>query len=504
MSSDSGSRPSSQPDRPDRDSWFDDVFGRRDRSGDGDPASSPTAADPRGSDPAEGWDPFGGPPTQELPAFGDLGGPTSETRPSWVSGGVSSHPDGFGGPPGPVATGGHPGWGAPSSGPVGWSYPTAVDPRVTAPAAFAPAPRRPRRRGTVARTVAVAALVALVVGGAAGYGGYRLGARDLPVAGPSLASPAGTGSAAPRSSAVAVARAVLPSTVTIQVTGAAGTGTGSGFVYDDRGHILTNNHVVSAGGGDGRLLIELSDGTSVIGSVVGRSPSYDLAVVRVDDASRLTPVRFGDSDAVQVGETALAVGSPLGLGGTVTEGIISATHRPVAVDENSDADAPSAYIDALQTDAAINPGNSGGPLVDDSGRVIGVNSAILTLGSGTGSQQSGNIGLGFAIPIDQARTVAAELISRGVATYPVLGAGVTDGQTDAGAVLQSVEPGQPAAQAGLQVGDVVTALDGRRVSRAQELIVAVRSHRPGDRVSVTYDRGGVTARTTVTLGSREG
>jgi putative serine protease PepD len=195
----------------------------------------------------------------------------------------------------------------------------------------------------------------------------------------------------------------------------------------------------------------------------------------------------------------IAVGSPLGLPGTVTQGIVSADNRPVVVNEDN-ADSPTAYIDAIQTDAPINPGNSGGPLVDAAARVIGVNSAILTLGSS--SAQSGSIGLGFAIPINQAKTIADLLIEKGTATYPVLGAKVQNGS--GGVQLTSVDAGGPARKAGLRVGDVVTKIDGRRVTAMEELIVSIRTRRPGQVVVLDYTRGSTRATARVTLGGKEG
>ena len=218
---------------------------------------------------------------------------------------------------------------------------------------------------------------------------------------------------------MAVAKKVVPSTVMIKV----GRGTGSGFVLDAKGRIVTNNHVV-AGAADGTSIrVVFADGRRQRAKLLGRSPSYDIAVIKVKPSGSLHPVEVGDSARTQVGESVIAVGSPLGLPGTVTQGIVSARHRPVVVNVGNDADSPTAYIDAIQTDAPINPGNSGGPLVDGGARIIGVNSAILTMGSAQGGQ-TGNIGLGFAIPINQANAIGRLLIKKGRATYPVIGANV--------------------------------------------------------------------------------
>jgi putative serine protease PepD len=210
----------------------------------------------------------------------------------------------------------------------------------------------------------------------------------------------------------------------------------------------------------------------------------------------LQPIELGDSEHVQVGEPVIALGSPLGLSGTVTEGIVSARNRPVIVNETSDADAPSAYINAIQTDAQINPGSSGGPLVDAGGRVIGVNSAILTFG------QSRNIGLGFAIPINQAASIADQLIKKGKATYPVIGANVADAPS--GVELTAVDPKGPAATAGLRAKDLITKVDAQNVNTMEELIVTIRTRRPGDVVVLDYARGTSRAQARVTLGGKEG
>src|SRR5829696_5854329 len=299
----------------------------------------------------------------------------------------------------------------------------------------APAPK-PR---SAALLIIAAAATALLVGSGAGYGGALLAGRGtdrdqaapsasvqssapvptISTGGPSPGPPA----AKPGQGTVEVANAVLSGTVMIE----AGDGTGSGFVFDGSGRIMTNNHVVAAAEG-GRLRVVLANGRRVNATIVGRSPSYDLAVIQVK-TSGLKPLVVGDSRASRVGEPVIAVGSPLGLAGTVTSGIVSARDRPVVVQETENADAPVAYINAIQTDAPINPGNSGGPLVDSSARVIGVNSAILTLG--TSRTESGSIGLGFAIPINQAAEIGKLLIKNGKATYPILGANVEQAEGDA-------------------------------------------------------------------------
>jgi putative serine protease PepD len=295
---------------------------------------------------------------------------------------------------------------------------------------------------------------------------------------------------------VAVAKRALPGTVTIQV----GRSTGSGFLIDDQGRILTNNHVVANAPSGATIRVNFTDGRRQTATLVGRSPSYDLAVIQVKPAGYLRPIELGNSDTIQVGEPVLAIGAPLGLPGSVTQGIVSAQNRPVVVESVGDADAPFAFIDGIQTDASINPGNSGGPLVDARARVVGITSAILTRGSS--NQQTGNIGLGFAIPINQAKTIGDLLIKDGKSTYPVIGASLQE--VTGGLALSTVEDNGPASRGGLRVGDRITKINDRRVSATEELIVEIRTHRPGEKVVLEYVRGGRNARATVTLGGREG
>jgi putative serine protease PepD len=250
--------------------------------------------------------------------------------------------------------------------------------------------------------------------------------------------------------------------------------------------------------------VHFTDGSTSTGQIVGTSPAYDLAVVKVARTG-LPVAPLGNSDDVVVGDLCIAVGSPLGLAGTVTSGIISATHRPVTTGPaDTSTGAQSSYLSALQTDAAINPGNSGGPLVDAQGRVIGVNSAIATL-SASGTGQSGSIGLGFSIPINQARRIAEQLIQRGYATFPVIGANLDPTYTGPGVRLQTVTAGGGADRSGLRAGDIVVSVDGSPVSAADELIVAIRSKLPGDSLRIGYQRGGSGVRTvTVILGQERG
>jgi putative serine protease PepD len=300
-------------------------------------------------------------------------------------------------------------------------------------------------------------------------------------------------------SVAGIAARVLPSVVSISTDSANGSSTGSGFVIDSSGYILTNNHVVEAAAMAGATIsVTLNSGKTVGATIVGRDTSYDLAIVKIAIAN-LPALQFGDSDKIQVGDSVIAVGSPLGLSGTVTSGIISAKNRAVTADGSS---GESSFINALQTDAAINPGNSGGPLVDSTGAVIGVNSAIASLGSSYGSQP-GSIGLGFAIPINQARKTADQLIKTGKSTYPVVGISLDMGYTGLGAKIANsvsgVREGGPAAKAGLKVGDVITAFDGKTINSADELIVAVRAKNVGDHVKLRYLRAGIAHDAAVTL-----
>ena len=301
-------------------------------------------------------------------------------------------------------------------------------------------------------------------------------------------------------SIAAIAAKVSPSVVSITVSTPSGGDTGSGFFIASNGYILTNNHVVSAAAnGNGNIRANLVNGKSYPAALVGRDVAYDLAVIKIDvtDAPAL---QLGNSDAIQVGDGVIAIGSPLGLAGTVTSGIISAKNRAVT---SGSGTGESSFINALQTDAAINPGNSGGPLVDMSGAVIGINSAIASLGSSfTG--QSGSIGLGFAIPINQAKKTADQLIKSGVATYPVMGLQLTTNFTGVGAQIATVTQGYPAAKAGILPGDVITAIDDKNVNSSDEAIVIVRSHSVGDRIKVRFARNGVSKEVTLTLVAAKG
>jgi putative serine protease PepD len=308
--------------------------------------------------------------------------------------------------------------------------------------------------------------------------------------------------------ATAAAAKAAPSVVTVYVSSGSGSGSGSGVVLTHDGYVLTNNHVVTLdGNGTGATVqVRTSDGTLYGASIVGTDPASDLAVVRLNGASGLTPATFADSDKVQVGDVAVAIGAPLGLSNTVTDGIISATGRAVATGSTQN---DSTVIDALQTDAAINPGNSGGALVNGAGEVVGINTAIATVAAGNpGSQsQSGNIGVGFAIPSNTAQRIGQEIVKTGSATHAYLGVSArtqADGgnsELGTGANIVSVESGSAAAGAGLQPGDVITAVGDRPVTSSTELTAAIRSKAPGSKVPLTVRRGSGTQTVRVTLGS---
>ena len=366
-----------------------------------------------------------------------------------------------------------------------------------------PAPLARKGRGGLVASVAATALVAGLVGGI--VGAHVDG--DSTAVSSSLDGTSSTSvqASSPRSYA-AIAAKVLPSVVNIDVAGSGESDTGTGVVIRSDGYILTNNHVVAAAKDGGRIRVTFSDGSETSASITGTDPASDLAVIRVH-RSNLKPAAFGDSGAVRVGDPVLAIGSPLGLSGSVTSGIVSALNRPVTTTTDTGnqffggGSSTTAVISAIQTDAAINPGNSGGPLVNAAGQVIGINSAIASLGSDFGGQ-SGNIGVGFAIPIDQARDVARQLIATGKASHPLLGVEIADVTTNSGAnevLVRGLQAGGPAAAAGIHKGDVITAIDGTSVDSTEALIAAVRTHQPGDDVRVTYERDGSRHTVTVTL-----
>ncbi|CAM5574614.1 PDZ domain-containing protein OS=Streptomyces cyaneofuscatus OX=66883 GN=G3I52_23395 PE=3 SV=1 [Streptomyces cyaneofuscatus] len=391
-----------------------------------------------------------------------------------------------------------------------WGAPGQPLTQVGPPAGTEPGSRKNRRGGAFAGMLLLA-LVASGIGGGVGAYVERTGGLttvELPQASHD------NGDRAPESVA-GIAASALPSVVTLHVSGTAESGTGTGFVLDARGHILTNNHVVAPAGSSGDITVTFSSGETAAAELVGKDSGYDLAVVRVKGVSGLKPLPLGNSDNVRVGDPVVAIGAPFDLSNTVTSGIISAKQRPITAGGEKGDGSDISYVDALQTDAPINPGNSGGPLVDTQAHVIGINSAIRAADSGKGTErggQSGSIGLGFAIPINQGKRVAEELINTGKATHPVIGVTLDMKFTGDGAKVgekgpedgPAVTKGGPAAKAGIRSGDVITEVQGQRVHSGEELIVKIRAHRPGDRLELRLTRGGEERSVTLTLGSASG
>ncbi|MEU7314081.1 trypsin-like peptidase domain-containing protein [Streptomyces sp. NPDC007083] len=485
----------------------------------GEPAAAPAAC----PEPLHGVDPYSTPP---------YGGPGPWAPAPPVQRPPVTPPHGVALPPGSTT----PPHGVPAEGSGSAAVPP-VDPRSTgAPESGGPTrgpepqpvpqpavppipprpPARPRPRG---RRIALGALVlALVAGGAGGLIGAYI-ERNGSVSDIELPrTAAAEGGARPKGSIAGIARQTLPGVVTLHARGGGAEATGTGFVLDRRGHILTNHHVVEgaegAEGADG-VRVTFDGGQTATGEVVGGDAGYDLAVVQVSHVSGLTPLPLGDSDAVRVGDPVIAFGAPFDLAGTVTTGIVSATERPITAG-GGEPGSELSYVNALQTDAPMNPGNSGGPLVDARGRVVGVNSAIRGAGGApglSGGEGGGSVGLGFAIPVNQARRIAEELINEGRATHPVIGVSLDMQYEGEGARIGgtggrgAVVPGGPADRAGLAAGDVITEVGGKPVTGGEELIVRIRSHRPGEKLELTVLGGGAEgARRTVrvTLGSATG
>jgi putative serine protease PepD len=373
------------------------------------------------------------------------------------------------------------------------------------PGAEEPTKRRWRLRQLSLTAALVLLFAALLTGISGGVVGYLAASRIAPA----LLDPDATLSQVsppitrPPGSIADIARRVLPTVVSIEVRSPAGSGTGSGVVIDKAGYVLTNNHVISAvASGRGSLRVLFSDQSAADARVVGRDPKTDLAVLKVEKPG-ITVAALGDSSKIAVGDPVIAVGSPLGLAGTVTSGIVSALNRPVRLGGRggSSGSDTNAVINAIQTDAPINPGNSGGALVDGAGALVGINSAIASLSTGQG--QSGSIGLGFAIPINEARDIAQQLIRTGKVQHATLGVtarSVTDGARD-GALVESVTAGSAAAKAGIRAGDVITRVADQLVGGADDLVVQIRTRKVGEKVELTYVRGGRTATATVTLQS---
>jgi putative serine protease PepD len=294
-----------------------------------------------------------------------------------------------------------------------------------------------------------------------------------------------------------IAELVSPSVVSIEVSSATGGGTGSGSIIRNNStisYIVTNNHVIEDAANGGTIEVELNNGEVLAGTIVGRDSEYDLAVVSVRKGN-LPVIAQGDSSAVSIGDAVVAFGSPLGLSGTVTSGIVSALNRPVTVGSGNIA----SYIDAIQTDAAINQGNSGGPLVDSQGRIVGINSVIASLGNGS---TAGNIGIGFSIPFNQAKRIIEEIITTGKSTKPIFGVSFDSTFTGNGARIQALTPGKGAEKAGIPVNSIIKSIDGFKVNNAVSAIVRIRAKAPGDQITVIAELPNGTSRTyTVTLDS---
>ncbi|MBW3601876.1 MAG: trypsin-like peptidase domain-containing protein [Actinobacteria bacterium] len=394
-----------------------------------------------------------------------------------------------------------------------------TDPRATSdgddasadrvPATYPPIPSAPPARARSGRglagTLGVAAAAGLVAAVCTavlllvllevGPGATTGGREARPVRAPSVAVEGG----ADLGRVAAVADAVLPTVVQVDVRGGAGSGNGSGFVYRSDGYVVTNHHVVE---GAGSIEVVFADGRRGPGSLVGVDPATDLAVVRVDRRG-VGAIQRGDSSNLRVGELAVAIGSPFGLEGTVTAGVVSAVDRPLSLSGHGSRRL--SLPNVIQTDAPINPGNSGGPLVGADARLIGVNSAIIARGG-----VPANAGVGFAVPVDTVVEVADELIAHGVVRHPYLGiegesltpAMARRRQVDGGALVRDVQPGTPAAEVGLRPDDVITAVDGDTVASMEELVEIIGEREVGEGVRITYSRDGATTTVTARLAER--
>lgn len=380
-------------------------------------------------------------------------------------------------------------------------------PPYESPVATTPEP--PRRKRRAGRLVAAATGIVLLsgasaAGGAAIYAALEDDGRNPAVTtGTALDRPATSSQGT--SDITAVAEAVLPATVMINVAGRGASGTGTGIVISEDGDILTNNHVVEAAADGGTITVAFNDGTNAPAEIVGRDVATDVAVIKARGVEGLPTATLGDSAAVKVGQTVVAIGSPFGLESTVTEGIVSALNRPVSPGDGSGVQQrTTTTFPAIQTDAAINPGNSGGPLVNLEGHVIGINSAINTGGSGSGS-----VGLGFAIPINLVNNVATQILAGKVVEHAqigvtVRGATADDRITAIGAEIAEVNAGSAGEKAGLRAGDVVTKVDGNPISSNEALVATVRGYKPGDTITLTVLRDGESLEIDVRLGSDNG
>ncbi|MEV7631335.1 trypsin-like peptidase domain-containing protein [Microbacterium sp. NPDC089318] len=520
---------------------------------------------------ASAQNPPSGAPGQHVPShFGSE--PTGSERAPWQpptppQPGASTPEGGPGQPLADQPRQGQPPYGQPPYGQPAYGQPPYVQPRPPQPTAPHPSADQPtltldpaliggptgatasgagthgdpQKKSGGPVKVAGLILAAALVGGVAGFGGSALGTAvfDRPASqsatGPQSVTVNNPGSV---NETTAIASEVLPSVVTIEVAGSNESGSGSGVILDKEGHVLTNTHVVTLGGAaaDPTIRVTTSDGRIYEASVVGTDPVYDLAVIKLEDAKDLTPIEFADSGKLNVGDTAVAVGAPLGLSNSVTTGIVSALNRSIEVassalpddsaqqpdseGEQGDSGNPfqfdipgmgqqqakqSISIAVIQTDAAINPGNSGGALVDSKGSLIGINVAIATAGGSSASSEAGSIGLGFAIPSNIAQRVADEIIADGAATHGLLGATVRDassvqGASVAGAVIDTPTPGGAAAEAGLKRGDIVTKFNGVPIAGASDLTAQVRAAAADSDAKLSYVRSGKTYEAEVTLG----
>ncbi|BBY24776.1 S1C family serine protease [Mycobacterium stomatepiae] len=447
--------------------------------------------------------------------FGDTGAGSipSGTGPGRIPGGTGAGPI-------PGGTGAGPIPGGAGSGPIPGMLPPMGPPR----------PEKRSRAGLLVAGALAVAVVSAGIGGAAAtvveLGTHSTGSSRI--GGPSGATPGVPAANMPPGTVEQVAAKVVPSVVMLETDLGRASEEGSGVILSSDGLILTNNHVIAAaagppkgpsapgtptpgsptpgspppGGPAPKTTVTFSDGRTAPFTVVGADPTSDIAVIRVQGVSGLTPIALGSSSDVRVGQPVIAIGSPLGLSGTVTTGIISALNRPVST--TGESGNQNTVLDAIQTDAAINPGNSGGALVNLQGQLVGINSAIATLGSDSPDAQSGSIGLGFAIPVDQAKRIADELISTGKASHASLGVQVTSDKGTPGAKVVEVVQGGAAANAGVPKNVVVTKVDDRPISSADALVAAVRSKAPGDKVTLTFqDPGGGSRTVQVTLGKAD-
>ncbi|WES65075.1 trypsin-like peptidase domain-containing protein [Microbacter sp. GSS18] len=487
------------------------------------------------------------PPVPPAPQ-GGWAAPTPPPPPpaGYAPGAAYAHPQGYAPPAGTgAAPSAHP---APAPGYTGAAFTGAFGPatatadaQATTPidgGAAAPTEEAPQKQKSGAGKVAALIVAAALVGGAAGLGGAYAGVNlfstnsAAPAAGPVTVTVNDTESV---NQTAGIAAKVVPSVVTIYATGASGSGTGSGVVLSSDGYVVTNTHVVTLDGatGDAAIRVTTSDGRVYDATVVGTDPTYDLAVIKLTDATDLTPIDFGDSSALNVGDETVAVGAPLGLPNTVTTGIVSALNRSIEIASSAapdsgdgsdsggqDGETPfffdfgqgsgsgsaneSIKIAVIQTDAAINPGNSGGALVDSSGDLIGINVAIASAGGSSGT--AGSIGVGFSIPSDIVQRITDDIIADGTASHGLLGASVqsaayVDGVTITGAYVADVTADGAAAAAGIQAGDIVTGFNGVPITDSVDLTAQVRAAAAGSDATVTYVRGDQSFTVDVTLGS---